>query len=153
MSKVFFVFHGLESAYFFSFFSIFLSFWREKKGSFPSFFLLFSFWGGEGAGDRKNEVFFLFLLFFLFFCFFSPSFHSFFRFWSRKWGRNGVRMNSDLFPFEFLFMEKNQGSNWKFWRKFFLFFFLIFFLLFAFSAFFFSVLGKGNEGEWREMGG
>jgi len=49
-----------------------------------SFFSSFLLREGEGAGDKKNKVFFLFLLFFLFFCFFSPSFHSFFFFWSRK---------------------------------------------------------------------
>ena len=45
-------------------------------------------------------------------------------------------MNSDLFPFEFLFMEKDQGSNWKNLKE-----FLLLFLLNFLSSFrFFSLL-------------
>ena len=93
---------------------------------------------------RKTEKFFFSSSFFFLFVSFLPFFLiflSFFLFRSRKWGRNGVRMDSDSFPFEFLFMEKNQGINWKnlkevlpIFRSFFLdFFFLKTLLPFSFG--------------------
>ena len=103
MDRVFFFSLTLPARIFSLSFSIFLSFWREKKGSFPSFFLLFSFWGGEGAGDRKNEVFFLFPLFFLSFCFFSSVFlmiFSLFSFYLLFWEwekENEISVISSLF--------------------------------------------------------
>ena len=88
---------------------------------------------------RMREVFFFSSFFFLFVSF-LPFFLIFFLFRSRKWGRNGVRMDADLFPLEFLFMEKNQGINWKnskevlllFPFKFLYFFFLLILLPFSF---------------------
>ena len=59
-------------------------------------------------------------------------------------------MNSDLFPFEFLFMEKDQGSNWKNLKEFLLLFllnFLYFFLSFDPSSF--QFLGK-EMGKWED---
>ena len=57
-------------------------------------------------------------------------------------------MDSDLFPFEFLFMEKRERINWKnlkeilsiFLLNFLSFFFLKTLLFFSFSFFF----GRGN---------
>ena len=96
---------------------------------------------------RENFFFSSFFFLFVSFLPFFLLFLSFFFFGSRKWGRNGVRMDSDLFPFEFLFMEKNQGINWKkskevlllFPFKFLYFFFLLILLPFSFW-----------ERKWRE---
>ena len=109
-----FLFHGLVNCVFLS--SLFPIFFRSKwkeKGSFPSFFLLFSFWGGEGAGDRKNEVFFLFPLFFLSFCFFSFFFSFPFPSLEGKWEWEGVGIFPLLFLVLFLIMEKKWGEKWK----------------------------------------
>ena len=97
---------------------------------------------------ETREAFFFSSFSFLFVSF-LPFFLIFFLFRSRKWGRNGVRMDSDLFPFEFLFMEKRERINWKnlkeilsiFLLNFLSFFFLKTLLFFSFFFFF----GRGKR--------
>ena len=65
------------------------------------------------------------------------------------------RIFSCFLLFKFLIWEKKQGSNWKIWRKFFLFFVPFFSIFSFFWSFFFSVLGggmRGNGERWEDKG-
>ena len=117
----------------------------RKKDHFP----LFLFPQISYLEWEKTEKPFFFSSFFFLFVSFLPFFLSFFLFRSRKWGRKGVRMDSDLFPFKFLFMEKRERINWKNLKE----ILSIFLLKFLSSFLFFSLLLFSFwEGEWRGKG-
>ena len=64
-------------------------------------------------------------------------------------------MNSDLFPFEFLFMEKRERINWKKLKEFlsiFRSFFLSFFFPLILLLFFFGEKMRGNGERWEDKG-
>ena len=130
-------------------FSILLSFWREKKGSFPSFFLLFSFLGEEMERIYYFSFFSSFPFSFVSFLLLSTLFSSF--------GVGNEReMENVFFFFSFLLnsflWKRGRGATGKNRRKFCLFFFLIFSIFSFFSAFWFSVFGEkmmGNGERWE----
>ena len=135
-SKVFFFSMALWIRIFFFPISKFLSFCRrrngKKKGSFSSFFLLFSFWERR----QKEQIPFPFSPLFPFLLFLFSFFSLFFSILEQEMGEKRKRIFSSFLLFKFLICEKKQGSNWKkskeilpLFRSFFLYFFFLFSLL------------------------